>query len=396
MAAVGIALRSRGHRVTFFQVLDFRQVIVASGLEFRAIGIDKFPLGSMGKLDEILGKLSGIAGLKYSIRRSVDQAELFLKVLPKHLLEEGIEFLVIDDVELYAFTIADFLSIPYVTLSMALPVVIDDSVPPYFTSWSHRADSIGQLRNRLGYRFYLHLASPLSNLVDSYRDRWQLPARASRAARRSRLASISQLPQSFDFPRVALSRFHYTAPFSLRFPRQDVDFPWGELDGRPLVYASFGTVMSRPRELAMIAKAASDLGYQAVLTCGGTPVSALRGIHSEHIVVLRAPQLELLERAAVVVTHGGLNTVLEALAFGVPVLAIPFVNDQPGVAARLKWKGAGEVLHPRNISVSKLRRLLKRIVNDRTYRDRAAEVSDTIRTVDGAQRAADLIERVVG
>jgi UDP:flavonoid glycosyltransferase YjiC (YdhE family) len=61
------------------------------------------------------------------------------------------------------------------------------------------------------------------------------------------------------------------------------------------------------------------------------------------IVVKRAPQLELLKRATVCITHAGLNTALESLAQGVPQLAIPITYDQPGVAARIAHKKTGVV-----------------------------------------------------
>lgn len=60
------------------------------------------------------------------------------------------------------------------------------------------------------------------------------------------------------------------------------------------------------------------------------------------IVVNNAPQLELLKKASVCITHGGFNTVLEALTQGVPQIAIPVTNDQPGVAARIEYKKTGK------------------------------------------------------
>lgn len=54
-----------------------------------------------------------------------------------------------------------------------------------------------------------------------------------------------------------------------------------------------------------------------------------------------APQLELLKRASVCITHAGFNTVIESLANGVPQVAIPITHDQPGVAARIADKKTG-------------------------------------------------------
>ena len=69
------------------------------------------------------------------------------------------------------------------------------------------------------------------------------------------------------------------------------------------------------------------------------------------ITVPFAPQLELLKRAAVCITHAGLNTALESLTNGVPMVAIPITNDQPGVAARVRWTRSGEVVPLKKLNV---------------------------------------------
>jgi len=79
---------------------------------------------------------------------------------------------------------------------------------------------------------------------------------------------------------------------------------------------------------------------------------------SNAIVVRQAPQLELLSRASVCITHAGLNTVLEALAQGVPRVAIPITHDQPGVASRIAAKKRDWFCHFRNYPCLVSRRLL--------------------------------------
>ena len=79
------------------------------------------------------------------------------------------------------------------------------------------------------------------------------------------------------------------------------------------------------------------------------------------IVVPVAPQLDLLSRAALTITHAGLNTVLESLSYGVPMVAIPVGNDQPGVAARIKWRGVGELLALKHLKAAKLRPLMDQV-----------------------------------
>jgi len=64
------------------------------------------------------------------------------------------------------------------------------------------------------------------------------------------------------------------------------------------------------------------------------------------IVVSYAPQIEVLRRSSLCITHAGLNTVLESLSNAVPMLALPITNDQPGVAARIANKKSGVVISP--------------------------------------------------
>src|SRR6202047_3401159 len=89
------------------------------------------------------------------------------------------------------------------------------------------------------------------------------------------------------------------------------------------------------------------------------------------IVVNHAPQLELLKKASVCITHAGFNTVLEALTQGVPQVAIPVTNDQPGVAARIAAHQTGIVTSLEKLTVSHLSRLVSGALSNSMYRDNA-------------------------
>jgi UDP:flavonoid glycosyltransferase YjiC (YdhE family) len=70
---------------------------------------------------------------------------------------------------------------------------------------------------------------------------------------------------------------------------------------------------------------------------GGSTPGQIGLLLGNTLVVQMAPQLELLARATLVITHAGFNTALESLSCGIPMVAITVGNDQPGVAARIKW-----------------------------------------------------------
>jgi zeaxanthin glucosyltransferase len=107
-----------------------------------------------------------------------------------------------------------------------------------------------------------------------------------------------------------------------------------------------------------------------------------------------APQRAVLARADLLVTHAGVNTVLDALTFGVPMLALPFAFDQPGVAARVVHAGVGLRVSPRLATAARIRAGLERLMVDPSYRQRAAVLGAEIRVAGGAVLAADIIEEV--
>jgi zeaxanthin glucosyltransferase len=114
------------------------------------------------------------------------------------------------------------------------------------------------------------------------------------------------------------------------------------------------------------------------------------------ITVKYAPQLELLKRTAVCITHAGLNTVLEALAQGVPQVAIPVTNDQPGVAARIADKKTGLVLPLKDLSTPCLSGLLDEVLTDPTSRNNSQYFQKIIAKTNGLSMAANIMERAFG
>src|SRR5262245_27630339 len=133
---------------------------------------------------------------------------------------------------------------------------------------------------------------------------------------------------------------------------------------------------------------------QVVLSVGkNVNPECLGSIPSNVIVVPTAPQIELLKRAALCITHAGLNTVLESLAEGVPMIAIPIGYDQPGVAARIAHHGVGEFVEWEHLTIRSVQRLIRQVSRDPRYRQKARWFQTVIARSRGLDTAAEVIER---
>jgi MGT family glycosyltransferase len=161
----------------------------------------------------------------------------------------------------------------------------------------------------------------------------------------SKLAVITQTPKELDFPNVPWpAQFHYSGPFHDNGGREQVPFPWEKLTDKALIYAALGSLVNGSHHVyRTILDAVGTLSEVQVVLSIGNNVNPndLGQIPSNTIVVSTAPQIELLKRTALCITHAGLNTALEALTQGVPMVAIPIGYDQPGVAARIAHYGVG-------------------------------------------------------
>jgi zeaxanthin glucosyltransferase len=155
----------------------------------------------------------------------------------------------------------------------------------------------------------------------------------------SELACLTQTPKEFDFESSHWpSQFHYTGPFHDGFGRIESDFPWDLLTGEPLIFASIGKLQNGLESVFKTISEAVGTRREMQLVFSIDPAVDPKHIDSlppNCIVVNHTPQVELLRRSALCITHAGLNTVLESLTQGVPMVAIPITNDQPGVAGRI-------------------------------------------------------------
>ncbi len=394
-------LQKRGHHITVINIPYAETLASATGFDFQVFGEAEWSNEIRTQSYAKLAQLSGKEALNFTFGTLKKKTANALRDVPQIIKEVGIEALIVDQTSFEGGTIAEYLNIPFITLCSALPFNQEINIPPFAVSWGYNRAWWAKLRNQLGYSQINRLFKPTWEIVSEYRRQWNLPAYSDISDINeydSKVAIISQQPVEFEFPRQKLpTHFHFTGPFHDSTGRKAVDFPFEKLNDKPLIYASMGTLQNRLKYVfSYIAEACTGLDAQLIISLGGAlEPEAIGNLPGNPLVVKYAPQLELLQKASLTITHSGLNTTLESLNNGVPMVAIPVTNDQPGVAARTAWSGAGEVIPLKKLNVSKLRESIKRVLTEEYYKQNALKLQTAIRNAGGVKSAADIIEKAV-
>ena len=398
MTALARRLQSRGNEIVFFGVPDVEPFARAAGLDFVPYGETEYPVGSIEKVYSSVAKLHGFEVIRHSCTDlNPDLTRVTLDYLAEKIAVTGVEALVIDTIHFFIELVPLSMSIPYVHIWNVLHLDFSGATPA--SVFSHPLDTSpeGLNRNALNLQKIGAILGPIAEIARSFAEKvglkidWNDPA-----ATVSKLAVITQTPKEFDFPGIPWpAQFHYAGPFHDDEGREPLPFPWDKLTDQPLIYASLGTLVNGLYDVYKhILEAVQPLeNVQVVLSVGkNINPDNLGPIPSNTIVVRCAPQIELLKRATLCITHAGLNTTLESLANGVPMIAIPIGYDQPGIAARIAYHGTGKFIEVDELTTDRLRGLIERVLQEPSYRRRVDYFKKVISKTRGLDVAADIIE----
>jgi len=393
MATLGRELARRGNRISLVAGSHVKPKADAFGIELLPFDVGERETRELQAGLQKLARMKGLGAVRLTARLLRDRAAITLRYGPERLRAAGVEAVVVDHVSLAGAALADTLRLPFVMVCISLPMHYESGVPPWVFGWRYRPGPVGRLRNRFGYILLKLTVGPVVRTVSEFRRRHGFPRFRLDDINELGLAQIAQQPEFFDYPRAELpAHFHYTGPW--HEPTRDsesVPFPWEKLDGRPLVYASLGTTVNRPHVLRAILDGCAELPLQVVLSLGQKEATWDFLAPANAIVAPFAPQLTLLDRASLFITHAGMNSVLEGLSHGVPMLCIPVANDHPGAARRVERLGAGEALKPERANATRVRALVEKLLAGE-YREAAQKCREQLKDNQGVVRAADIVE----
>ncbi|MGK3966754.1 glycosyltransferase [Sorangium sp. So ce118] len=419
------ALKARGHRVVYLEPPDFEGYIAKQGFEHQPFFEEVYPAGFVERFQAA----SRLTRLRWRLRHQEGEMQALRGGDVARRLERlAPDLLFVDYLNNGVALVARKLGIPCVVLNTTFQPGRDGDIPPIYTPLLPARSPLGRARVALAWQRLL-LARRLGKVVVRPLNRvgLTLDPRPDWPDFMATLAAESGYPpdglddeMTYPIPSLTGMPEWVLAPEALDFPRprqegrlyvesvdeervESADFPWDRLDpARRLVYCALGTQAFRyrhgPRVLRAIVDAvAGNPAWQLVLATGTHPRAKEIGeVPGSVVVVEHAPQLALLRRAHLMVNHGGLQSVKEALLLGVPMLCVPQAYDQPGNGARVAFHGIGRVLRPEEATRARARALLEELDGSAAVRERVRALSARFRETEQARPGLAETERRLG
>ncbi|GAC1393036.1 MAG: glycosyltransferase [Ktedonobacteraceae bacterium] len=195
------------------------------------------------------------------------------------------------------------------------------------------------------------------------------------------------------FPHAFNDSYKFVGP-SIGIRSEVPAFPFDALGDKQIIYISLGTVFNDKADFYRLClEACADLNYRVVMSVGSQiDIASLGTLPPNFIVKPFVPQLQLLQRTALFITHGGMNSVSEGCSAGVPLLMVPQAADQSFIAQRVQRLGAGKMLPNTKLNAQALRKAADEILLNPAFRQASATLGASFRQTGGPKLAVDEIE----
>ena len=212
-------------------------------------------------------------------------------------------------------------------------------------------------------------------------------------------ALIQGTVAEFEYPRSdAPPTVHFAGPISASGSAAPRPEWWADLDGtRPVVHVTQGTIANKDLTQligpALEALASDDV--LVVVTTGGRPLSDLPPLPANARAAVYLNYDELLPLTDVFVTNGGYGGVQYALRYGVPLVVTGGKEDKPEVGARVAWSGVGRRLRPERPTPAALRRDVRRVLGDPSYRATSRAIAHRMAGAGGIDGFCRILDDVI-
>lgn len=376
-------LNRRGHHITYFSTESFRPHLQAVGAEVQMY-------------EGISDTFFHDAGLVHGGVQKVAShfMETTGEILPK-LLEDSIsihpDYVLYDGMCVWGYFVAKVLKLPSVA---SYPLLAPFSPPP-------KAMLNGNLLRvaipplyRAAFRHYIAYRRALS-IAKEY------------GVKRLGFTSLLNVPAdlALSYCSEYFQPFVNTVPDYVRFigwtliqqPDSSPDVMQGIM-GKPLIYISLGTITNQKHSFfEQCIKAFADQDVFVLISTGKSlPPGSFQGLPDNISIQSWVPQSDVLQRASLFITHGGMNSILDGAYCGLPFLLVPQQVEQVFNALRVVELGAGLMLNSRQCNPRNLRDFAWKLLEDPLYRIESNRIGDSLREAGGVMKGADEIEGLLG
>ncbi len=403
MGAVAAALQERGHRVIVATSAAFRSFLPTSvtAQDFMQIGpsfcvesiLEQPPSGDLR--DSLRARAEVVASAFFLGAEQVyaDLIQAFRLTPP--------DMFVIDYTLFGAPPAAHALGVPWAAMYGLTPPFRSPGWPPFGSHLMWSANPLIRARHALldrqGNRENRDLYRPVLRLWEGAGVRLDTPWRAY--ADLPALGIVGSI-ERLDFPWSGFKppTLYYVGPLLRQgdeFQPLDAEVQLfvEAADQGPLVHVTLGVAFSQRADvLLVILEALSRLQCRVLVSTGLVDPATIAP--SPRLLVRRSvDHSAVLGHCDVLVCHGGANTLMKAMWYGIPVLIIPLGAEQRSNGARFAFAGAGKTLLPTELNSVRLAREVEILLDANSrHRTRCAEIAVEARAAGGAEHAAVLIE----
>lgn len=206
--------------------------------------------------------------------------------------------------------------------------------------------------------------------------------------------NIVYVPEKFQRNRNSFdSSYEFLVPVQER-GKSDVDIPYGEMK-HPIVYISLGSIISNRGFCKECIRAFGGKSFSVILNTGRIDPASLGKIPDNIYAYSFVPQIEVLEHADVFLTHCGMNSVNEALCAGVPMVAMPFLNDQLENAKQIVDLGLGKRVRSFPSSGRELYHAVCEVYKDTDIKNNVLAIQNEITQQSNWEGIIEKIEKLV-
>lgn len=187
------------------------------------------------------------------------------------------------------------------------------------------------------------------------------------------------------------SNYIFACPVISKNPTSDLEIPYDKMH-KPIIYISLGSIISSKRLCQKFINAFGNKAVSVILNVGkNVKLETLKDLPSNIYAYNYVPQLEVLQHTDLFITHGGMNSVNEAIYYGVPMYVSPIANDQFINANRIQALQVGQRFNVFTTSAHKMYEEVMVLVEQQDIRRNMEKLQ---RDVINEMKANNLVEEV--